>query len=296
MRTFAVAKAQGTGNDFIVLENPSGDKLPYAGLARKWCRRRHDIGADGLLVIENPTLPGADFALRIFNADGSEAESCGNGLRCVALYMALDRASLPRTLTAQTRGGLVTTRIAANGVVRDVAVDMGSPHFLRREIPMRGKPDDGALDVSVNTSLGARRISALSMGNPHCVSFVETPLEEVDLRAYAESLERLDLFPQSANYELVNAAGGALSLRVFERGVGETSACGTGACAAAVAAIAAGHATSPVEVRMRGGILSIEWPEPNAHVVMNGPAEIVFRGEVQVGDDEFAAMLASDGA
>jgi diaminopimelate epimerase len=303
MRTFAVTKAQGTGNDFIVLENPSGDRVPYAALARKWCRRGHDIGADGLLILETPTAPRADFAMRIFNADGSEAEMCGNGLRCIALYLALNRASLPTALTAQTKAGLVTMRIvvgdgkaamAGDGATA-VAVDMGVPRLLRREIPMRGDPDDRALDAAVETASGSKRLSALSMGNPHCVTFVDEPPEKIDLAAHAAALERLDLFPQGSNYELARVENGALSLRVFERGVGETNACGSGACAAAVAAIATGRAESPVEVRMRGGDLTIEWPSPTAKVIMTGSAEIVFRGEVALGDDEFMAMLAADG-
>jgi diaminopimelate epimerase len=296
MRTFAVTKAQGTGNDFIVLENPSGDRLPYAALARKWCRRRHDIGADGLLVLETPTMPGADFAMRIFNADGSEAEMCGNGLRCIARYLTLDRASLPATLTAQTKGGSVTMRVVAVDGITAVAVDMGAPGLLRREIPMRGAADDRALDVTVETAIGPKRLTALSMGNPHCVTFVDEPPERIDLAAHAAALERLDLFPHGANYEVGRVENGAISLRVFERGVGETSACGTGACAAAVAAIATGRAKSPVEVRMRGGALTIEWRSPTADVTMTGPAEIVFRAEVAVGDEEFEAMLAADKA
>jgi diaminopimelate epimerase len=295
MRTFAVTKAQGTGNDFIVLENQSGDRLPYAALARKWCRRRLDIGADGLLVLETPTTPGADFAMRIFNADGSEAEMCGNGLRCIARFLALDRASLPTVLTAQTKAGLIAMRIVGVDGGTAVAVDMGAPRLLRREIPMRGDAADRALDVSVETTIGPKQLSALSMGNPHCLIFVDEPPERIDLAALAAAFEKLDLFPNSANYEVARVKNGAMSLRVFERGVGETSACGTGACAAAVAAIATGRAKSPVEVRMRGGALTIEWQSPTANVIMTGPAEIVFRAEVALGDDEFTAMLATDG-
>lgn len=293
MRTFAVTKAQGTGNDFIVLENPSGDRLPYAALARKWCRRRHDIGADGLLIIETPTMPGADFAMRVFNADGTEAEMCGNGLRCIARYLALDRASLPATLTAQTKGGSVTLRVVDVGGASAVAVDMGAPRLLRREIPMRGDADDRALDVTVHTAIGPKRVTALSMGNPHCVTFVDEPPDRVDLAAHAAAMERLDLFPNGANYEIARVEDGAISLRVFERGVGETNACGSGACAAAVAAIVTGRAQSPLDVRMRGGALTIAWPSPAADVVMTGPAEIVFRAEVVLGDDEFNAMFVA---
>ena len=295
MRTFAVTVAQGTGNDFILLENPSRETLPYAALARKWCRRRHDIGADGLLVIEPPTARGADIALRIFNADGSEAEMCGNGIRCIAVYLADERPSLPDRLAVQTSAGLVTTRmVRGQAGAASVAVDMGTPRFLRREIPMRGDRDERALDAEVDAISGGRRISALSMGNPHCVTFADEPVERLDLIAHVKALERLDLFPHGANYEVVHADNGSLSMRIFERGVGETRACGSGACAAAVAAIATGRARSPVEVRMPGGTVVIEWPADDANVIMTGPAEIVCRAEASVEDAEFESMLAAD--
>jgi diaminopimelate epimerase len=289
MRTFAVAKAQGTGNDFILLDNAESERLPFATLAQRWCDRRFGIGADGLLVLEPPADHDADIALTIFNADGSEAEMCGNGIRCVARFLHQTRPDAPANLTVQTASGPVRTRLINGNGSSLVAVDMGVPRFARSDIPMRGDADARALDEPIDVAGGSLRVSALSMGNPHCVSFIETPLDHVDLAAHAAALASLDLFPNGANYELARVTAGVLSMRVFERGVGETQACGSGACAAGVAAIITGRATSPVDVHTRGGQVRVEWAGPGASVTLTGPAEIVFFAEIAVPDDVLAA-------
>jgi diaminopimelate epimerase len=283
MRTFAVAKAQGTGNDFVLLDNSSGERLPFASLAQSWCARRFGIGADGLLVLEPPSIQDADIAIRIFNADGSEAEMCGNGIRCVARFLEQTRPGSPRSLTVQTASGLVRTHMTTRGGTHVVAVEMGVPRFAKADIPMRGDPDSRALDESVELpGAASARICAVSMGNPHCVTFVETPVEHADLAGHAAALSGLELFPNGANYELANSARGELSMRVFERGVGETQACGSGACAVGVAAIITGRATSPLNVHMPGGSVSVEWAGAGSTVIMAGPAEIVFFAEIAV--------------
>lgn len=282
MRTFAVAKAQGTGNDFILFDNASCERLPFALLAQRWCERRFGIGADGLLVLEPPTDRDADIALTIFNADGSEAEMCGNGIRCVARFLEQTRPDAPATLAVQTASGLVRTHLLMRAGTTLVAVEMGVPRFAKSEIPMRGDADARAMDEPLAASASSLRICALSIGNPHCVTFVETPLESADLAAHASMLEKLDLFPNGANFELARVAGGELRMRVFERGVGETQACGSGACAAGVAAIITGRATSPVDVHMPGGAVCVEWAGPGASVTLTGPAEIVFFAEIAV--------------
>lgn len=292
MRTFAVAKAQGTGNDFIVFDNATRERLPFAMLAQRWCARRFGIGADGLLVLEPPTDRDADIALTIFNADGSEAEMCGNGIRCVARFLEQTRPHAPKTLTVQTASGPVRTRLIGRDGSIQVVVEMGVPRFAKSEIPMRGDADARALDETVIVSDGPLRVCALSIGNPHCVTFIETPLEAADLAAHAAALARLDLFPNGANYELARVAGSALSMRVFERGVGETPACGSGACAVAVAAIITGRAKSPVDVHMPGGPVRVEWAGPGASVTLTGPAEIVFFAEIAVPEDVLAASHA----
>jgi diaminopimelate epimerase len=293
MRTFSVAKVQGTGNDFVLLDNSAREHLPFAALARLWCARRFGIGADGLLVLEPATDPDADIGMRIFNADGSEAEMCGNGIRCVARYLEVARPGSPSAITVQTASGLVrvwhTTRDGANVV----AVDMGVPRFAKAEIPMRGDPDARAIDESVEVPGAAPvRICAVSMGNPHCVTFLDTPVERVDLAAHAASLAALDLFPNGANFEIAHVSGGRLTMRVLERGVGETQACGSGACAVGISAILTSRATSPLDVQMPGGPVSIEWPGPGASVQMTGPAEIVFFAEISVPDEILAGVHA----
>jgi diaminopimelate epimerase len=290
MRTFAVAKAQGTGNDFILLDNTSRERLPFAALARRWCARRFGIGADGLLVLEPPTDRDADITLAIFNADGSEAEMCGNGIRCVARFLEQTRPNAPTTLTVQTASGLVRTRLTAREGSTQVDVDMGVPRFAKSEIPMRGDADARALDEQVVAGGAPVRVCAISMGNPHCVTFVETPLERADLAAHAAALAELDIFPNGANYEFARIVGGVLHMRVFERGVGETQACGSGACAAGVAAIITGRATSPIDVHMPGGPVRVEWAGPGAPVTLTGPAEIVFFAEIAVPEEVLDAV------
>lgn len=297
MRTFAVAKVQGTGNDFVLLDNSAGEHLPFAALARLWCARRFGIGADGLLVLEAPTSGEADIGMRIFNADGSEAEMCGNGIRCIALYLEHTRPGSPSAITVQTASGLVRVRQIARDEGTVLSVDMGVPRFAKADIPMRGDPDARAVDELVDV-MGAApvRITAVSMGNPHCVTFLDTPLDRVDLAAHAASLAALDLFPSGANFEIAHVSGGTLTMRVLERGVGETQACGSGACAVGIAAILTGRATSPLDVHMPGGAVSIEWPGPGASVEMAGPAEIVFFAEICVPDEILSGAHAAANA
>jgi diaminopimelate epimerase len=293
MRTFAVAKVQGTGNDFVLLDNAEAESLPFARLARAWCERRSGIGADGLLVLEPPTAAGADIAMRIFNADGSEAEMCGNGIRCVARYIAHKLPGGSTTLAVQTASGLVRTELTTRDGAVLVAVDMGVPRFARADIPMRGDPDARVLDEVVAVPGGASiRVSALSMGNPHCVAFLEMPIEHADLAAHAASLDRAGQFPSGANYEIANVADGGVSMRVFERGVGETQACGSGACAVAVTAILTGRSRSPLDIRMPGGSVRVEWSGPGASVTLTGAAEIVYFAEIAVPDEALAAPQA----
>lgn len=290
MRTFSVAKVQGTGNDFVLLDNSAGEHLPFAALAQRWCARRFGIGADGLLVLEPASDPEADIGMRIFNADGSEAEMCGNGIRCVARYFEVARPGSQSAITVQTASGLVRVRHTTRDGADVIAVDMGVPRFAKAEIPMRGDPDARAIDESIEVPGGDPvRICAVSMGNPHCVTFMDMPVEEVDLAAHASSLAALDLFPNGANFEIAHASGGALTMRVRERGVGETQACGSGACAVGISAILTGRAASPLDVRMPGGSVSIDWSGPGASVEMAGPAEIVFFAEISVPDVIFAA-------
>ena len=297
MRTFAVTKVHGTGNDFVLLDNAAAEPLPFARLAQIWCARRSSIGADGLLVLEPPTAAGADISMRIFNADGSEAEMCGNGIRCVARYLAQQQEGDSKFVTVQTASGLVRTELTMRDGEAFVAVDMGVPRFTRADIPMRGEPDARVLDELVAIPGGAPiRVSAVSMGNPHCIAVLDAPVEGVDLAAHAASLDRTGLFPSGANYEIVKIEDGGVRMRVFERGVGETQACGSGACAAAVAAILLGRVRSPLDVRMPGGVVRVDWLGADTSVTLTGPAMIVYDAEIAVPDEVLAASHAPAGA
>ena len=285
MSQLTVSKWQGTGNDFVLLDNPTARAFPYDRLARALCDRRLGVGGDGLIVMLPATGGQADVAMRTFNADGSEAEMCGNGIRCVALARA-GRAGRS-AVSIETMAGPVRAEILSDGRVR---VDMGAPRLTRGEIPMSGPEDAKAIGAPVELAGEVVRLNAISMGNPHCVVFVEGALDRIDLRALAATLNDESLFPHGANVEIANGGGSRFDMRVWERGVGETQACGSGACAVAVTALLAGRAASPLEVRMPGGSLVIEWRGEGEHVFLTGAASQTFRAEV-----DLPAALLDDG-
>ena len=277
MTRLSVSKWQGTGNDFVLFDNVSGADYPYARLAKTLCDRRFGVGADGLIV----TLPArngeADLAMRIFNADGSEAQTCGNGIRCVALEYRVTRGR--DDLKLETASGLVEARVLSP---KEVRVNMGKPRLLRRDIPMAGPPTSKAIGAPIEIGGRPLYVCALSMGNPHCVIFADADTARSDLAALAAALNDETLFPDGVNVELVDASARNLSVRVIERGVGETWACGSGACAAAVASVLTGRAQSPIEVAMRGGTVLVEWAGADADVFLTGPAKRIFQTDVEV--------------
>lgn len=289
MTRLSVSKWQGTGNDFVLLDNPSNAEYPYPDMARALCDRRYGIGADGLIVLLPPRDGAADLAMRIFNADGTEAQMCGNGIRCVALA----RLGSPSggSLAIETAAGIVRTSVIANDLVR---VNMGKPKLLRRDIPMAGPPDAKAIGAAIEIAGKTLRVCALSMGNPHCVVFAEgdalvdqgRPLHNVDLPALAASLGDETLFPEGVNVEIAAVlpvgVESRIAMRVFERGVGETPACGSGACAVAVAAMLTGRANSPASIVMPGGSVTVEWDRTGGDVTLTGPAKLSFRADVDV--------------
>ncbi|MDI3257156.1 MAG: diaminopimelate epimerase [Kyrpidia sp.] len=268
-------KMHGLGNDFVVVER---DEVPDGtpGLARKLCDRHFGIGADGLVFV----LPSkrADIRMRIFNADGSEAEQCGNAIRCVGKY-AFERGLVQRRdLTVETPAGLQRIALGGEGSrVENVTVDMGEPVLEGRRIPVAG--EEGRV-VARPLEVEERRLAftAVSMGNPHAVIFVDD-LGRIDVPRIGPRVETDPLFPHRVNVGFARVAGpGEIELRVWERGCGETLACGTGACAAAVAGVLEGRSGRQVRVRLPGGDLWIEWRE-DGRVYMTGPAEEVFHGE-----------------
>lgn len=266
----------GLGNDFIVVE---GHALPLdpGALARNWCDRHFGIGADGLVFV----LPSdrADVQMRIFNADGSEAEQCGNAVRCVGKY-AFERGLVRRRdLVVETLAGVQRIVLGGNGSrVEEVTVDMGEPILEPGRIPV-ALAEGGTPSGRVEAAGREWAFTAVSMGNPHAVIFVDD-VEGTDVRGVGSEVETNRLFPNRVNVEFVETLDpGEIRVRVWERGCGETLACGTGACAAVVAGALEGRSGRKVRVHLPGGTLKIEWAE-DGRVYMTGPAVEVFRGEI----------------
>jgi diaminopimelate epimerase len=268
-------KMHGLQNDFLVVDDREPLTVDWAAVARRACARRTGVGADGILLIQRSEL--ADLRLRVVNPDGSEPEMCGNGVRCAAVFAAAAGFAGDR-VRWETLSGTVATELLGEGTVR---VDMGRPRLQPGEVPF-DHPGAQALDVPLEVDGHALRISAVGMGNPHCVVLVDD-LEGCPVERLGGALQRDPRFPHSANVEFVQIMTRTrVRQRTLERGVGETDACGTGACATAVALHSLGLTDSPLEVELRGGVLSIAW-EPGASVLMTGPAERVFSGELATG-------------
>lgn len=276
MPEIAVTKCQGTGNDFVLLDqrlDNAREALPFASLARAICDRRFGVGADGLLVLLPAAHAGVDAAMRIFNADGSEAEMCGNGIRCVARYIARE-SGVERDLAIGTAAGTIRTEPAANGAVR---VNMGVPSLRR--------PSETAFAFDGRSF----RFTHVSLGNPHAVVFVDEAIEAFPLDELATAIANLAIADGGINVELAIVSGQRARIRIHERGVGETWACGTGACAVAVAAILNGRTVSPVEVVTRGGAVSVTWSGPGTPCFLTGAASIVFDTHFELPEGPIAA-------
>lgn len=273
-------KYEGTGNDFILFENMEMDAPDDPETVRRLCDRRFGIGADGVLYI-NPT-DDADAAMRIINADGSEAEMCGNGIRCVAKHLYDSSIVRKKKITIRTLAGLkkVECRVE-KGEVKEVSVDMGPPSLSCEDIPMKcsGRFIDRIIRIGETTVRG----TAVSMGNPHFVTFQK--FSEKRMRMLGPKIETHSLFPRRVNAEFVRVHNGRLDVTVHERGVGWTLACGTGACAAAVAAAVKGLISydEDTEVRLPGGSLFVRVARDLTSVRMRGPATRVFKGEIEKG-------------
>jgi diaminopimelate epimerase len=257
-------KMHGLGNDFVVIDGREHEVTLDANRARAIADRRTGIGCDQLILLEPSKV--ADIRMRIFNADGSEVQSCGNAARCVTLL----EGGVQRI---ETLGGIIAG--VTNGA--GASVDMGCPRFGWEEIPLAYPMDTRAMPVAWEA---LQTPFAVNVGNPHLVFFVDDA-NAVDLDRLGPLIENDPLFPERINVNAASAEDGAIRLRVWERGAGLTQACGTGACATAVAAISLGRAKSPVEVRLPGGTLTIAW-ERGGHIQMSGPAAHVFTGEIDL--------------
>ncbi len=272
MRNLHFIKMQGAGNDFVLVDQYrntetilSEEELP--DLAKKLCDRHFGIGADGLILV----LPSqkADYRMRIFNSDGSEAEMCGNGIRCFTRYVWENSEEKKDVISVETLAGIIVPAPIVDGALfSGVEVDMGEPLVEAVKEPLKIEN----LDYSINK---------ISMGNPHCVIFVDD-IQSVRLKDIGPIIENLPQFPNRTNVEFVQVISDReIILKVWERGAGETLACGTGACASVVAASVNGLTGRKVVVHLPGGDLGIEWTE-DGHVVMRGPAEKVFEGHISV--------------
>ena len=268
-------KMHGLGNDYILIDNRDGklDGKDLGKVAKNLCRRRFSVGADGLLLLYDSSV--ADVKMRIFNADGSEAEMCGNGIRCLAKYCFVNNVTDKTELRIETLAGIKTVWLnVEDGTVRSVTVNMGSPILERRMIPMAG--EGKCIDEELEVEGEKFKITCLSVGNPHCVIFMDN-VDAFPVEKIGPKIENHPAFPNRTNVEFAQLIrNNEMKIRVWERGVGETLACGTGACAAVVAANLTGKASGKCIVHLRGGDLNIEYM--NNRILMRGAAEKSFEG------------------
>jgi diaminopimelate epimerase len=273
MRQLRFTKMQGLGNDFVVLDGiRQRIDLTPAEIARL-ADRRFGVGCDQVLVVEAPTESDADFRYRIFNADGGEVEQCGNGARCFVRFVRDQGLTGKRVLRVETAGGVISPELLDNGEVR---VDMGVPKFAPADIPFISTSEAVIQPLDVDGE--AVDVTVVSMGNPHAVQCV-ADVSAAPVAVQGPKIERHQRFPNRVNAGYMQVVDRAtIRLRVWERGVGETLACGTGACAAVVAGIRRGVLDADVRVVTRGGTLAVRWEGPGSAVLMTGPAESVFEG------------------
>ena len=271
------SKMHGLGNDFVVLDGVrqqfslTPEQLRYLG------DRHFGVGCDQILVVEKPTRDGVDFRYRIFNADGGEVEQCGNGARCFVRFVHEQGLTDKREIRVETMKGVIAPRLEGDG---KVTVDMGVPRFLPHEIPFLH--DDDVVVYNLDVADETLEVSVVSMGNPHAVQVVDS-VDSAPVGEHGPLIESHASFPQRVNAGFMQVVDKhAIKLRVYERGAGETLACGTGACAAAVAGIRRGLLESPVRVSTRAGDLTIAWGGEGRPVLMTGPAQTVFSGEIDL--------------
>lgn len=274
---FAFTKMQGLGNDFVVIDTLSQPLSLTASQVRQMADRRLGIGCDQVLLVTPAPSPHVDFGYRIFNADGGEVEQCGNGARCFARFVWNRGLAHTDLLRVQTAGDIIQLRREPDG---QVAVDMGVPHFAPERIPFQAEGEADYYSLELNGQ--CVEIGAVSLGNPHCV--VQVPaIDTAPVDSWGPLLEKHSRFPQRVNVGFMQILSPAhIALRVYERGVGETPACGTGACAAVVIGRRRGWLDKEVKVDLSGGYLRIHWEGNNKGVWMTGPAETVFEGTIEL--------------
>ncbi|WP_343668847.1 diaminopimelate epimerase [Paraburkholderia heleia] len=286
-------KMHGAGNDFVVLDGYSQDLALTPERVRALADRHFGIGADQLLLVEKPTVEGVDFRYRIFNCDGGEVEHCGNGARCFVKFVRDRKLTDSNRVRVQVQKGTITLVVQENG---EVVVDMGRPEFEPARVPFDANGLEGRregndtlwpLDLGGEMRGERRWVSVVSMGNPHAVQVVDD-VEAYPVKAEGAVIETHARFPNKVNAGFMQIVSrNEVKLRVFERGAGETLACGTGACAAVAAGIRRGLLDTPVKVHTHGGLLTIAWDgarDESAALTMAGPATTVFEGEIELAD------------
>jgi diaminopimelate epimerase len=272
-------KYHGLGNDFILLDNRhSSQPLVSPEIAVQMCDRHFGIGADGV-ILALPGQDGTDYTMRIFNSDGSEPEMCGNGIRCLAQFIAdlEGKETVGKSYRIQTLAGVMTPRLEGN---EQVTVDMGMPQLMAAQIPTTlGKSDEKVIEQPLEVAGKSWLVTCVSMGNPHCITFVENA-DAIALLSIGPQFEHHPVFPQRTNTEFIQVVRpDYLKMRVWERGAGATLACGTGACASVVAGVLTGKCDRLCTVELPGGCLKIHWSEIDGRVYMTGPAKRVFAGD-----------------
>ena len=280
-------KMHGLGNDFILIDclNKSlGDSSFLSYLTKKLCDRNFGIGADGLILILASSQ--ADLRMRIFNFDGSEAQMCGNGIRCFAKYAYENKLISKNKFAVETLAGIIIPELIfqdlKNKKILRIKVNMGTPKLRRREIPMNGEDTPTVIDETLKINPEQIfKITCVSMGNPHCITFVND-VQSISVDEIGPKIENHSLFPEKTNVEFIQVLNKQeISFRVWERGVGETLACGTGACAALVAAVLNNKTDRKATIHLPGGDLDIQWAN-DGYIYMAGPAELVFKGEMTI--------------
>lgn len=268
-------KMHGLGNDFVVVDAVSRKVFFNKQQIERLSNRNWGIGFDQLLVVEPPTNPDMDFRYRIYNSDGSEVEHCGNGARCFAKFVLDRELTNKRIINVETKRGAIQLRVLDGGLV---TVDMGAPSFDPVDLPFTAEPQDGLYSIMAGET--EYLMTPVSVGNPHAVIKVDQLMDEEVAKAGA-LLECHERFPRNVNVGFMQViSSDEIKLRVYERGVGETQACGTGACAAVVAGIKQGWLSPKVTAHLRGGDLHIEWQGEGQPILMTGPAEKVFEGQI----------------
>lgn len=273
-------KMHGAGNDYIYIDARRLTERDWGDIARRISDRHFGVGSDGLILV----LPSkkADIRMRMFNSDGSEAEMCGNGVRCFAKLVIEEGMAKPKgdILAVETLAGIIKIQPSWDrGTITGARVNMGTPRLKPVDIPVNVKDDGPVIDYTLALEEHTFKLTFVSMGNPHAVAFIEEPVREFPLHVVGPKMEHHPLYPRRVNFEIVNVHSSEhLQARVWERGSGETLACATGACAITVAAHLKGLVNDKVQLTMPGGMLSIQWPG-QGDVCLEGPAERVFEGE-----------------